>query len=58
MLEPLQAGEVEKVTARLMKFTLPHLHELMDVLDLPRGDGTKVCSPFSTVLSMVLVKGM
>lgn len=40
----MQAGEIEKVNARLSKFTLPHLHELMDVLDLPRGEGTKVPS--------------
>jgi hypothetical protein len=41
----VQEGEVQKLSAKLGKFTLPHLNNLMDILDLPRGsgdEGTKV----------------
>lgn len=38
--------EAKKVEARVNKLTLPQLHNIMDILDIPRGSGaehTKVC---------------
>lgn len=42
----MQAAELEKVETKLGKWTLPHLHSLLDLLDIPRGageEGLKVC---------------
>lgn len=34
--------ELAKIEERLGKWTLPEVHRLMDLVDLPRGSGEKV----------------